>query len=144
MSVAGQLHCIVVTPEKTALEETTDFVALPLPDGEYGIAPGHSPVIARLGFGELRLKTGGHTAARYYIDGGFVQVNDNVVSVLTERAIPADELSLDAAHKDLDAALRKPADTPERIAARERDMDRARAQIHVAQKTTGGGSVSGH
>ncbi len=38
--MADQLTCIVVTPETTALEETADFVALPLDDGEIGILPG--------------------------------------------------------------------------------------------------------
>jgi F-type H+-transporting ATPase subunit epsilon len=138
MSQTGQLHCVVVTPERTALEETTYFVALPLYDGEYGVAPGHSPVIARLGYGELRLKTAGGATERYYIDGGFVQVADNVVSVLTERAIPADQVSVDAAHKDLDAALRRPAHTPELMEQRDRDIARARAQIHVAERSGGG------
>jgi F-type H+-transporting ATPase subunit epsilon len=141
MSRTGQLHCIVVTPEKTALEESTDFVALPLYDGEYGVAPGHSPVIARLGYGELRLKSEAGATERYYIDGGFVQVADNVVSVLTERAIPADKVSVDAAHKELDAALRRPANTPELMEQRERDIARARAQIHVAEKGRGGGAA---
>lgn len=140
----SQLHCIVVTPEMTSLEEVTDFVALPLADGEYGVAPGHSPVIARLGYGELRLKTDGHVTARYYLDGGFVQVADNVVSILTERAIPAGEISLEAAHKDLDVALRRPADTPERQELRDREIARARAQIHVAEKGRGGVVTATH
>ncbi|MBW3600491.1 MAG: ATP synthase F1 subunit epsilon [Planctomycetes bacterium] len=128
----SQLHCIVVTPERTALDEVTDFVALPLYDGEYGVAPGHSPVIARLGYGELRLKSGGATEERYYIDGGFVQVADNVVSILTERAIPAEKLDAGAAHEDLNAALTRPANTPERMETRDREIARARAQIRIA------------
>ena len=45
------LECVVVTPEETALETPATFVALPLFDGEIGIAPGHSPMIGRLGYG---------------------------------------------------------------------------------------------
>ena len=67
------------------------FVALPLYDGELGVAPGHSPFIGRLGYGELRVRENGKTV-RYYVDGGFVQVADNVVSVLTNSAIPAEKL----------------------------------------------------
>ena len=48
------LRCIVVTPEETVLEGEASFVALPLFDGEIGIARGHSPMIGRLGFGEMR------------------------------------------------------------------------------------------
>ena len=84
----AQLQLIVVTPESTVLDEQADFVALPLYDGEIGIAPGRAPLIGRLGYGELRVVVGGQTT-RYYVDGGFVQVADNVVSVLTNRALPA-------------------------------------------------------
>src|SRR5687768_2501252 len=107
-----QLTCLVVTPEQTALETTTDFVALPLFDGEIGIAPNHSPLIGRLGYGEMRIKTGGNVS-RYYVDGGFVQVADNVVSVLTNRAVPADRVDGAAAQKQLEAASKRPANTPE-------------------------------
>src|SRR5262245_37484738 len=71
VSGMAQLNCIVVTPEKTAVEAATDFVVVPLSDGELGIAPGHSPLIGRLGYGELRLGHG-EKAERYYVDGGFV------------------------------------------------------------------------
>ena len=126
-----QLTCLVVTPEQTVLETTTDFVALPLFDGEIGIAHNHSPLIGRLGYGEMRIKTGG-AVSRYYVDGGFVQVADNVVSVLTNRAVPADKVDSAAAHKALEAARHRPANTPELMALRDRAVAQARAQIHVA------------
>ena len=67
----AQLHCIVVTPEATVLDESVDFVALPLYDGEAGILPGHSPLIGRLGYGELRVNSDGHNR-RFYLDGGLL------------------------------------------------------------------------
>src|SRR5690242_8513981 len=99
-ATSGSLQCIIVTPEATALDTPAKFVALPLFDGEAGIAPGRSPLIGRLGYGELRVRTGDSTR-RYYVDGGFVQVADNVVSVLTNRAIPADRLDAAAASEQL-------------------------------------------
>lgn len=129
-----QLNCIVVTPERTALDELVDFVALPLYDGEMGIAAGHSPLIGRLGFGELRLKSGGKTS-RYYVDGGFVQVADNAVSVLTNRAVPAEQVDAKQAQDQLDAALRRPANTDELLEIRERLIAQARAQLRVARRS---------
>src|SRR5262245_11883911 len=85
------LECIVVTPEATALQMPAEFVALPLFDGELGVAPGHSPFIGRLGYGELRVRENGRTV-RLYIDGGFVQVANDQVSILTQQAIPAEKL----------------------------------------------------
>lgn len=130
----AQLKCIVVTPEQTALDEETDFVALPLYDGEIGIAPGHSPLIGRLGFGEMRIRAGGGVQ-RYYVDGGFVQVDDNVVSVLTNRAIPAGKLDAGAAAEQLDAAIKRPSNSPELADIRDRAVLQARAQLRVAKRS---------
>ena len=128
------LQCIVVTPEATELETTADFVALPLFDGEVGIAPGRAPLIGRLGYGELRVRRGGETL-RYYVDGGFVQVADNVVSVLTNRAIKATALNQAAAEDQLRAALAKPAAGTEELAIRDRLILQARGQLRVAAHT---------
>jgi len=130
----AQLNCIVVTPEKTSLDEVTEFVALPLYDGEIGIYPGHSPLIGRLGFGEMRIRSGG-TVKRYYVDGGFVQVNDDVVSVLTNRAVPASSLDASVASEQLEAASKKPANTDELLEIRDRAVMQARAQLRVAKRS---------
>ena len=129
----AELNCIVVTPEETALETKAEFVALPLYDGEIGIAPGRSPMIGRLGYGEMRIRGGGKTS-RYYVDGGFVQVADNVVSVLTGKALPAEELDAAEAQKHLEAAQKLPSNTPELMDIRDRSVLQARGQLHVANR----------
>ena len=131
--MADSLTCIVVTPEQTALEQKADFVALPLYDGEIGIGANHSPLIGRLGYGEMRIKSGGTTSA-YYVDGGFVQVAGNVVSVLTNRAVPVNKLDGAAAEKQLAAAVARPATTPELATVRERAVSQARAQVRAARR----------
>src|SRR6266478_2424281 len=98
---AQRLQCLVVTPEKTWLDELVDFVALPVYDGELGVLPGHTPLIARLGYGELRTKVG-ESVQRYFVDGGFAQVRYDVVTVLTHRAIPADQIDAPAAARELE------------------------------------------
>ena len=132
----GTLTVTVVTPEQTALETQAEFVALPLFDGEIGIAPNHSPLIGRLGYGEMRIKSGGHTQT-YYIDGGFVQVADNVVAVLTNRAVPAGRVDATAAEAQLQAATGRRANTPELIEIRDRQIAQARAQIRTARHARG-------
>jgi F-type H+-transporting ATPase subunit epsilon len=128
---APALQCIVVTPEMTVLDAQAHFVALPLFDGECGIAPGHSPLIGRLGYGELRIRHDGATR-RMYVDGGFVQVADNVVSVLTHRAVPSNELDTAAAAEQLRTALARPAAGQEEMAIRDRLISQARGQLRVA------------
>jgi F-type H+-transporting ATPase subunit epsilon len=127
-----QLRLVVVTPETTLLDEMAEFVALPLFDGEIGIAPLHSPMIGRLGYGEMRVRSHGG-AQRYYVDGGFVQVVDDVVSVLTNRALPAAQLDKAVAAEQLETARRRPSNTPELMAIRDRAESQARAQLRVAQ-----------
>jgi F-type H+-transporting ATPase subunit epsilon len=132
---SGHLQLVVVTAETTVLDETAEFVALPLFDGEIGIAPLHSPMIGRLGYGEMRVTHAGHVA-RYYLDGGFVQVVDDVVSVLTGRALPAGSLDVAVAVEQLNEARRRPSSTPELMALRDRAELQARAQLRVARHAT--------
>ena len=108
----AEIQCIVVTPEHMALEEKAEFVALPLFDGEIAVFPGHSPMIGRLGFGEMRLRVAG-ADRRFYLDGGFVQVSDDVVSVLTNRAVAAEKIDRSAAEKQLAVAAQRSIATPE-------------------------------
>ena len=54
-SLRHPAQCIVVTPERTVYDRPAEFVALTLFDGEIGIAPGHVPLIGRLGYGEMRI-----------------------------------------------------------------------------------------
>ncbi len=127
------LACSVVTPEATVLETAATFIALPLEDGEVGIAPGHSPFIGRLGHGELRVVARGGTQ-RFYIDAGFVQVADDAVSVLTNYAAPAELLDSSVAEKQLSSARGSTANSPDSMAIRDRAELQAQAQLRLAKK----------
>src|SRR6266481_7743738 len=93
MNASGRtVQCVVVTPERAVLDEAADFVALPMYDGELGVLRGRAPLIGRLGYGELRIRRNGDIR-RYYVDGGFAQVRNNVVTVLTPRAVRAEDIN---------------------------------------------------
>ncbi len=125
------VQCIVVTPERAVLDERVDFVALPMYDGELGVLPGRTPLIGRLGYGELRTRRG-DSVARYFVDGGFAQVRSDVVTVLTPRALRAADIDVAAAERALLEA-QGPAATPEAQTAQARAQARARAQLRVAR-----------
>ena len=127
------LQCIVVTPERTVCEELAAFVALSLYDGEIGIGPGHTPMIGRLGNGELRIMSGEKTH-RFYIEGGFVEVLGDTVSILTNRAIAAENLDEAVAGEQLRTAQARKANTPELMAIRDRAVSQSRAQLRVARR----------
>ncbi len=133
MRSGDRLQCVVVTPERTLFDDLVEFVALPLFDGELGLLPGRMPLIGRLGYGELRTRTEG-AVHRYFIDGGFVQVRDNVVTVLTNRAIPSAQVDTSAASRELELAQDRRATTDEEQAEKTRAIARARGQLRVAAR----------
>jgi F-type H+-transporting ATPase subunit epsilon len=81
------LKVSVISPEAVLFEGEADSVVAPAYDGEVGILTGHAPLMALLGDGELRL--GGGTGRRFKVSGGFMQVLDNHVRVVTEKATAA-------------------------------------------------------
>lgn len=126
-----ELQCVVVTPERAVLDEPADFVAVPMFDGELGVLPGRAPLVGRLGYGELRLRRGMETH-RFFVDGGFVQVRANTVTVLTSRAMRAEDIDTAAVTHALQAAL-APAATPQESEAHLKAQERARSQLRVAR-----------
>lgn len=79
------LKVSVISPEAVLYEGDTDSVIAPSYDGEVGILTGHAPMMALLGKGVLRLGGG----QKFNVEGGFLQVVDNKVRVVTEKASAA-------------------------------------------------------
>jgi len=81
------LKVSVISPEQTLFEGEAESVTAPAFDGSLGILTGHAPMVTLLGNGELRLE--GSSAAggrRFTVEGGFLQVADDHVRIVTERA----------------------------------------------------------
>lgn len=134
MALPKQLQLVLVTPERTLLDEPVDSLRLPLYDGQIGILPGRAPVVGRLGYGELRISAAGRETS-YYIDGGFLQVKGAVVSVLTNRAIEAEDVDAGEARAQLQAVLERVPTTDHEFAAKDRDQQRARRMLELANKS---------
>jgi F-type H+-transporting ATPase subunit epsilon len=81
------LKVSVISPESVLFEGEVDSVVAPAYDGEVGILTGHAPLMALLGGGELRL--GGGAGRRFTVSGGFMQVLNDHVRVVTEKATSA-------------------------------------------------------
>jgi F-type H+-transporting ATPase subunit epsilon len=78
------LKVSVISPEAVLFQGETDSVVAPAYDGEVGILTGHAPLMALLGEGQLRLGSGGGRS--FTVSGGFMQVLNNDVRVVTEKA----------------------------------------------------------
>jgi F-type H+-transporting ATPase subunit epsilon len=77
----------VISPEKVLFEGQASGVVAPGHDGELGILPSHAPLMTVLGKGVLRLDGVQGSAQRFQVSGGFLQVVDDVVRVVTESAV---------------------------------------------------------
>ena len=99
-----------------------------------GVLPGRTPLIGRLGYGALRTRTG-EAARVYFVDGGFAQVRDDVVTVLTNRAVPARELDEATAAAELQQARNLTATTDAQQADKDRALARARAQLRLVVRS---------
>ena len=129
---AKQLRLVVVTPETTLLDEPVDALRFPLFDGQIGVLPDRAPLVGRLGYGELKITVGASTRS-YFVDGGFVQVKGDVVSLLTQRAIPLNQINVAAAEEELRLVLERRPITEADFAAKSRDQERARNLIATAR-----------
>ncbi len=78
-------HCSVVTPERAVLDTDATFVAFPAHDGEIGILYNRAPLLCQLGKGTLRVELG-KASHRFSIEGGFAQMVDNKLTILTDNA----------------------------------------------------------
>ncbi|MBI1347887.1 F0F1 ATP synthase subunit epsilon [bacterium] len=127
------LRLVIVTPEKTLLDETVSALSFPLYDGGIGILPGRLPLIGRLGTGELKVQQDG-AEKLFFIDGGFVQVRDNVVTLLTNSAQPADQLSVAQTQQELDTLTQQTPTTDEGIKQKLNQQLKARRKLSLAHK----------
>ena len=100
------LQLDVITPERRLLSETVDAVTVPGLGGELGILPGHTPLISQLQTGVLSYTQGG-TTRRLLVSGGFVEVNDDRVSVLADLAEFPEEMDAARARTEREEAERR-------------------------------------
>lgn len=128
----AQMNLLVVTPETTLLDCPAEAVMVPLFDGSKGILPGHAPMIGRLGPGILRVQRSADTK-KYFIEGGFVQVDHNVVSVLTNVAMPLESLKTEVLETRLaDLKAHNPQDPAEKL-AHQRNLVQTRAMLQASR-----------
>jgi F-type H+-transporting ATPase subunit epsilon len=125
------IRCQVVTPERIVVDEWVSQIIVPLPDGEFGIARNHDPVIARLGYGSFRFKSSGSQRS-YFIDGGFLQIRDNVVVILTNRAVDVANLNAAQIDQEIASVKSRSARNDAEISARMTDLDKLRSRRRLA------------
>jgi F-type H+-transporting ATPase subunit epsilon len=139
-------QCTLVTPEQQLFDETVTQAILPAHDGQVGILTDRAPLLVRLGTGALRIDVAGGPGAQggqggqagqrryFFVDGGFAQMKDNRLSILSTDAAPASALSADTARAEYaEAEARRPTDA-KTATERQHQMARARAKQALVGK----------
>ena len=123
MALPQHLQLQIVSADRSLVNEQVDEIEIPGADGYFGVLPGHTPLLALLGAGELWYRRGQET---HYlaIAFGFAEVQPEAVTILAQIAEKADDIDVARAE-----AARKRAE--ERLAKPEMEMDFERARIAI-------------
>ena len=132
--MATTFRCSIVTPTEAVFDDEVTYASFPAWDGQQGVMTGQSPLLSRLGFGSLRLDFPEGGSRWYLVEGGFAQVQKGELTLLTDRATPAERLSLQEAEAELvEATARVTAAGGEDRAQVVRDHQRALAKKAMAR-----------
>lgn len=140
--MAKTFKCSIVTPTEAVLDDEVTYASIPAWDGQMGFITGRSPVLTKLGIGALRLEFTEGGERWYMIDGGFAEFHDDVLSILSDDAIPAESLVLREAEAELAEAKARVVQTAVDRENVERDYQRAMAKVALAQaQQSRGGAI---
>jgi F-type H+-transporting ATPase subunit epsilon len=128
--VADHLTLELVTPTKLVASETTvDEVVVPGSDGYFGVLPGHAPLLATLGIGELTYRIG-REERHVAVAGGFAEVRNDKVIILADTAEKPDEIDRARAERAKERA-------EQRLSGRlPEEIDYVRAMAALARAVT--------
>lgn len=94
----------LVSPAKLLLSEDVEMVVVPGGEGDFGVLPGHTPMLTTVRPGIIDIYENDKIAKRIFVEGGFAEVSETRCAVLAEEAIALDELNRDHAEERLQKA----------------------------------------
>lgn len=134
MAQRPTLHVTIVTATQTVFDGEAETVIAPGSEGQLGILPRHAPLLTTLQLGELRVRERGVDES-IFVAGGFLEVNNNVVTILAddaERAADIDEAHAEEARRRAQASLERATST-DAAAAAAAELERAVGRLRVAE-----------
>tara|TARA_B110000971_G_C20001744_1_gene497188 strand:+ start:165 stop:596 length:432 start_codon:yes stop_codon:yes gene_type:complete len=91
------VHCDIVSAEQSLFSGPVQFVVATGSQGELGVSPGHAPLLTNLRPGPVRITKEGGEEEVYYLSGGFLEIQPNIISILADSALRADDIDEAAA-----------------------------------------------
>lgn len=131
----NDLNVHMVSPEALLLSTTAHMVTAPGAEGEFGVLKDHAPFVAQLRAGVVEVQRTGEAAARYFIPGGFAQVEGDTCTLLVDSAVVTTELNatlLRGAYEEHQRTYRETTDDAEKAKILA-DLELLEAKIAAAQ-----------
>ncbi len=121
----------LVAPEALVASAAADMVVVPGSEGDFGVLPGHAPLISLVRPGVIDVHDEGTVKQRIFVAGGFAEVTETRLTVLAEEAVPVDALDRGAIEARLEGAEKEAgaAKTEEEKAAAEKEIGLAQAML---------------
>jgi len=133
--MAETLEFELVAPTELVLSEAVNMVVVPGGEGDFGVLPGHTPLVSTVRPGVINVYDDlGKVTKSIFVEGGFAEVTETRCTVLAEKAMPVEKLTRDVAEKRLQEAndaLMKTDDEGEKTGAR-RELAAAQAMVDAA------------
>jgi len=127
----------LVSPDRLLVAEEADMVVAPGGDGDFGVLPGHSPMLSTLRPGTMDIYQDGKITQSFFVAGGFAEVTTERLTLLAEEAMPVAEIDRAAAEDRLKRAREAEAAADEN-AAKAAEAERIIAEAMLAAAESAG------
>lgn len=125
--MAMTMHCDIVSAEQQIYSGRVEMIVAAGVEGDLGILPGHAPLLTRLKPGPIRIiKKQQEDEELYYVTGGFLEVQPNVITILADTAVRAEDMDAAAAENAKQQAK-------EALEGQHSEMDYSRAAAQLAE-----------
>ncbi len=126
--MANKIHLRIITPTRCMFEDDVEMVIMRAVDGEIGFMAGHVPLTTVLDYGVMKITTDGSETKEAVVLGGFVEISDNTITVLSDVAEWPDEIDIKRAEEAKQRAER-------RLNEKASEVDTRRAELALRRAT---------
>jgi F-type H+-transporting ATPase subunit epsilon len=130
--VANTFHAQVLTPDGSLYDGEATAVRVPGVQGNFTMLHNHAPIVSTLGVGAVVITNADNSETIYAVSGGFVEMNDNNMTLLAEKAEEASEIDTEAAQKMLEEAMSRLSEKGENREKAEKEIAVAKNQLKIA------------
>ena len=127
-----QLFCRIITPEEVVFDGEADLVVARIADGDIGVMVNSAPIVSTVGVRDVRI-TQGDEKHVFATSDGFFKVSENLVQILVEEAVRAEEIDVSAAEQRYSEVDHRISELPDDGEEREAELDAAERERLIAE-----------